>query len=196
MSAPIVWPEAALDPVARARVVAVSIPAAALAETTLSAPFDETWAWISDLSRSVPSFDRDVSAIRIRSRSDVGGGAEELTATVRSHGVPWPFTVRLEPGFCLMQARGRAYVVVMAAVPEPGDPTRTRFVHVEGVALQGTGVLRPVLERRGRDQRRSGDPTLFRPPNWSGAILVRGISAGQTLFQVSLTLGGESTRFE
>jgi hypothetical protein len=147
MSSPIVWPVAGLDPLARARVLAASIPGAASAEATLDAPFDETWAWIEDLPRSVPSFDRDVSAIRIRTRVDRGAGVQDLTAMVRTHGVPFPFDVRLEPGFCLMQARARAYVVVMAAAAVPDDPTRTRMVHVEGVPLPGAAVLRRVIAR-------------------------------------------------
>lgn len=148
MSAEIAWPAAELDAVARARVLVASMPGAASAETTIDAPFDETWAWIEDLPRSVPSFDRDVSAIRIRTRVDRGDGSAELSATVRTHGlIPYPFTIRLEPGFCLMQARARAYVVVMAAAPVPDDPARTRFLHAEGVPVPGAGLLRPVLAR-------------------------------------------------
>jgi hypothetical protein len=147
MSPAISWPIASLTPLARARALAAAFPSAALSESTLDASFAETWGFIADLPRSVPRFDRDVSAISIRTRLDIGDGAEHLTATVRNHGVPWPFTVRLEPGFCLMRARGRAYTVVMAAAPEPGDPARTRFVHVEAVPLPGTGFLRPLLAR-------------------------------------------------
>jgi hypothetical protein len=147
MNPDVSWPTATLDPLARARLLAASIPSAARAEATLDAPFAEAWAWLEDLPRSVPSFDRDVSAIRIRSRVDLAGGAQQLAASVSNHGVRWPFTVRLEPGFCLMQARARAYVVVMAAAPEPGDPTRTHFVHVEAVPLPGAGFLRPLLTR-------------------------------------------------
>lgn len=72
---------------------------------------------------------------------------EQLTATVHNHGVPWPFTVRLESGFCLMQARGRAFTVVMAAAPEPGNPECTRFVHIEAVPVPGFRFVRPVLGR-------------------------------------------------
>jgi hypothetical protein len=147
MSPEIAWPTATLSPVARARMLAASIPSAAIAEATLDAPFGETWAWLEDLPHSVPEFDRDVSAIRIRSTVDLGDGAQRLRASVSNHGVRWPFTVRLEPGFCLMQASARVYVVIMAAAPEPGDPSRTRFVHVEGVPLPGAGFLTPVLAR-------------------------------------------------
>jgi hypothetical protein len=141
------WPVAGLDPLARARVLAAALPSAGLAEGVLDAPFDETWRWIEDLPRSVPAFDRDVSAIRIRSRATRADGAEDLTATVRAHGVPYPFAVRMERGFCLMQARARAYLVVMAAAPDPEASGRTRFVHVEGVPVPGSGFLRPVIER-------------------------------------------------
>ena len=148
MSPQVAWPIAALDPIARARVLVASMPGAALAERTIDAPFAEAWAWIEDLPHSVPSFDRDVSAIRIRTRVDHGDGVADLTAAVRTHGlIPYPFTIRLEPGFCLMQARARAYVVVMAAAPVPDDPTRTRMVHAEGVPLPGARLLRPVIAR-------------------------------------------------
>lgn len=147
MSPSIEWPRAGLDPIMRARVLAASIPSAAAAETVLDAPFADTWAWIEDLPRSAPAFDRDVSSIRIRSQVDRGDRVRDLTATVRTHGVPYPFAIRLEPGFCVMQARARAYLVVMAAAPMPGDPGRTRFVHVEGVPWPGTGFLAPVIER-------------------------------------------------
>jgi hypothetical protein len=147
MSPEIAWPTATLGPLARARSLAASIPSAAIAESTLDAPFGETWAWLADLPQSVPEFDRDVSAIRIQSTVDLGDGVQRLRASVSNHGVRWPFTVRLEPGFCLMQARARVYVVIMAAAPETGDPSRTRFVHVEGVPLPGVGFLAPVLGR-------------------------------------------------
>jgi hypothetical protein len=147
MSPQIAWPTAGLDPLARARVLAAAMPGAAFAQRTVDAPFATTWGWIEDLPRSVPTFDRDVSAIRIRTRVDRGAGVQDLTATVRTHGIPYPFTIRLEPGFCLMQARARAYVVMMAAAPVAGDPSRTRLVHVEGVPLPGAGLLRPVLAR-------------------------------------------------
>lgn len=140
------WPTATLDPLRRARVLAAAWPSAAIAETTLDAPFAETWAWIADLPRSVPTFDNDVTGIEIRSRTAVDGG-EELAATVRTHGVPWPFSVRLEDGFCVMTGRARAYLVVMGAMPDPDAPERTRFAHVEAVPLPGTGVVRPVLAR-------------------------------------------------
>ncbi len=145
MSADIIWPAATLSPIARARAIAAAIPSAGIMESTLDAPFAEAWAFLADLPRSVPQFDRDVSSITVRGRVELGDGAEQLRVTVHNHGVPWPFTVRLESGFCLMRARGRLYTVVMAATPDPADPTRTRFVHVEAVPLPGAGFLRPVL---------------------------------------------------
>jgi hypothetical protein len=140
------WPTATLDPLRRARVLAAAWRSAAIAETTLEAPFAETWDWITDLPHSVPAFDRDVTGIEIRSRAAVDGG-EDLAVTVHTHGVPWPFGVRLEDGFCVMTGRARAYLVVMAAMPDPDAPDRTRFAHVEAVPVPGTGLLRPVLTR-------------------------------------------------
>ena len=105
MTPSIEWPRAGLDPITRAHVLAASIPSAVAVETILAAPFADIWAWLEDLPRSVPAFDHDVSGIRIRSEVDRGDGVRDLTATVRTHGVPYPFAIRLEPGFCLMQAR-------------------------------------------------------------------------------------------
>lgn len=147
MSLDISWPPATLTPLARARALAAAIPSAAWAEVTLDASFGDCWGFVADLPHSVPAFDGDVSSIRIRTRVEIGDGVEQLTATVRNHGVPWPFSVRLEPGFCLMQARSRLYTVVMAAAPEPGDPTRTRFLHLEAIARPGGRFVRPVIER-------------------------------------------------
>lgn len=147
MSPDISWPPAELTPLVRARALAAAIPSAASAEVTLAAPFADCWRFIADLPHSVPAFDGDVSSLRIRTRVEIGDGVEQLTATVHNHGVPWPFSVRLESGFCLMQARARLYTVVMAAAPEPGDPTRTRFLHVEAVPLLGGRLVRSVIER-------------------------------------------------
>ena len=62
------------------------------------------------------------------------------------------FDVRLEEGLCVMRARGRLFLVGMAAVAE-GD--QTRFRHAEGVPLPGGRLLRPVVRRTSRaDSRR------------------------------------------
>lgn len=139
------WPVASLDPIGRARVLAATVPSAAWTEGVLDAPYDATWAWVSDLERSVPLFDTDVRRLRVTSRSDEAD-ALRLRVVATSFGIPVPFDVRLEDGFCLMRAVARIFLVVMAAVPEDGGQ-RTRFFHMEAVPLPGTASVRRRLQR-------------------------------------------------
>ena len=139
------WPMAKMGPIGRARALAASIPGAAWVEGVLDAPYDETWPWVADLETSVPSFDAQVRKLRVVSRRPEAG-AERLRIAATTYGVAFPFDVRLEDGFCLMQARARLYLVVMAAEPHDGG-TRTRFFHLEAVPLPGTGLLRGRLQR-------------------------------------------------
>jgi hypothetical protein len=133
------WPSAELDAIARLRVIEAANPFVAAAEGVVDAP------WISDLERSVPEFDGSVSRIRINRRD---GADLAISAWSGKVPVPLPLRARLEEGFCLMQGRGRIYLVGMAAVAE-GDRTRVR--HVEGVPLPGIGRLaRAAVQREVR----------------------------------------------
>ena len=148
------WPEAGLDAIGRLRVIEAAVPAAAASETVIDAPFDRVWAYVTDMERSIAEFDSLVGRVRIRQREPAPGGAEDLVLQVWAPGSPVAlvFDVRLEPGLCLMRARGRLFLVGMAAVAE-GD--RTRFRHAEGVPLPGGRLLRPVVRRTSRaDSRR------------------------------------------
>jgi hypothetical protein len=139
------WPTAGLDPIRRARVMAAALPGG-FAEVVLDVPYERVWSWLSDLEHSVPAFDAQVDELRITSRRpDPAGAGEELTLTATHRRVPIPFTARLEDGWCLMQARGRLFVVVMAAVPE--GPNRTRYAHLEAVPKPGGDRLTPRLTR-------------------------------------------------
>jgi hypothetical protein len=139
------WPVARLGPIGRAMTLARSIPSAAWAEGVLDAPYTTTWRWLSDLERSVPAFDTQVRKVHVVERAPADG-AEQLRITASTFGVAFPFDVRLEDGFCLMQARARLYLVVMAAEPHDGG-ARTRFFHLEAIPLPGTRVLRGYLQR-------------------------------------------------
>ena len=139
------WPLAALGPIARARVLAATVPSAASVEGVLDAPYDVVWPWVADLEHSVPRFDAQVRALRVLERRPEGD-AEALHIRATSMGMRLPFDVRLENGFCLMQARLRLYLVVMAAEPAD-DGAHTRFFHMEAVPLPGTGRLRGYLQR-------------------------------------------------
>jgi hypothetical protein len=142
---PVEWPVATLDPIRRAKVLGAAIRSAAWAEGVIAAPWAETWAWITDFERSVPRFDHDVDSIKVHERSREAD-VERVQLTARSHGVPIRFDVRVEDGFCLMRGWARLYVVVMAAQPAD-DGKHTRFLHLEGVPLPGTKLLRGRLRR-------------------------------------------------
>jgi hypothetical protein len=124
------WPVAQLDPIMRLRAVAAAYPSAGVAETVVALPFDDAWAWLMDLERSVPTFDTEVIHVRIHERD-----GDRLRLTARNRRVPFgiPFDVTIEPGFCIMRARSRAFLVVMAAMPT--DDGRTRFAHAEALPL-------------------------------------------------------------
>ena len=137
------WPVAMFGPIARARALASSIPGAAWAEGILDAPYETAWPWIADLETSVPRFDSQVHKLRVLTRA-AEGSAQRLRVAATSFGVAVPFEVRLEDGFCLMQARARLYLVIMAAEPLDAG-ARTRFFHLEAVPLPGTRLLRSIL---------------------------------------------------
>jgi hypothetical protein len=138
------WPVASMGPIARAGALAASIPGAVWLEGMLDAPYDVVWPWVADLEMSVPRFDAQVRKLRVLERR-AEDSAERLRITATTF-VPVPFTVRLEDGFCLMQARARLYVVLMAAEPDDTG-TRTRFFHLEAVPLPGARLLRGRLRR-------------------------------------------------
>ena len=137
------WPEARLDPVRRLHVVAAGLPNAGVGEVVLDRPYDEVWSWMMDLERSVPTFDAVVRRLRVRGTT--ADGRLSLTAWQRGNPLPMPFVATVEDGWCLMQARARAFVVLMAATPL--DDGRTRYAHAEAVPLPGTARLRPRLQR-------------------------------------------------
>ena len=139
------WPTATLGPVARARALAASIPSAAWAEGILDAPYDVTWRWVRDLEVSVPQFDSQVTRLQVIERR-ADDGAERLRIKAWSMGIGLPFDVRLEEGYCLMQARARLYLVVMAAEPHD-DARKTRFFHVEAIPLPGAALMRRAIVR-------------------------------------------------
>jgi len=144
MTASVVWPEAKLSPVARARALAAGIAGAGYHEAIFDVPYEVAWPRLIDLERSVPAADKLVRRIRVDERRRLDDGVEELRFRSSSPlGLVARFTARVEDGFCLMQATRRLYVVVMAA--EPTDDGRTRFGQLEGVPRRGTRFLRPIM---------------------------------------------------
>jgi hypothetical protein len=139
------WPTAALDPIRRARILAAAVPGG-FAEVVLDVPYERAWAWLTDLERSVPAFDRRVDRLRITARRPAGDGvAEDISFVATRHGVSLPFTARLEDGWCVMRARGRIFVVVMAAVPDGAG--RTRYAQLEAAPLPLGRLLQSHFSR-------------------------------------------------
>jgi hypothetical protein len=139
------WPTAALDPIRRARILAAAMPGG-FAEVVLDVPYERAWAWLTDLEHSVPAFDRRVDRLRITGRRPAGeGGAEDLSFIATRHRVSLPFTARLEDGWCVMRARGRLFVVVMAAVADGAE--RTRYAQLEAMPLPGGRLLQRRFSR-------------------------------------------------
>lgn len=139
-------PSASLDRIARLRVLSAGLPGSAVVETVLDAPFDEAWAWVADLERSVPAFDSDVARLRVVRREPHPIGGERLRIRTRYTAValwiPAVIDVHLALGWCWMVSRPQVYVVGMAAEPD-GD--RTRFAHLEGLAFNIPRRLQPLL---------------------------------------------------
>ena len=135
------WPDAELDPIRRLHVVAAGLPNVAVGEVTVDMPFDELWPWLMDLERSVPLVDSMVTDVRMTGVDRKG----RTRMRARQRGVPFPvpFVVTEEDGWCVMQAVGRLFVVLMAAVPT--EDGRTRYAHAEAIPLPGTRFLRPFL---------------------------------------------------
>lgn len=147
--APSPWPVATLDPVALLRALAAGLDGVAIEERRLDARFEDVWSFISDLERSIPTFDRTVASIRILETR--GEKLRVRAGSTRHHGfVPLTFDVDLRPGWCWMVSRPQLYVVGMAAVP---DGSGTRFAHMEGLAIPWA-PLRPLLQRVARRQAR------------------------------------------
>jgi hypothetical protein len=136
------WPEAQLDTIGRLHVLASVYPSAATAEINLDVPFDDAWSWLMDLERNVPRWDTVVRKVRLKQRPD---GDFRMLAWARRSPLPWVFRVHIEPGFCLMQGRGRAFLVLMAAVPD--GPERTRYAHAEAVPIRRLAFLQRRFQR-------------------------------------------------
>ena len=138
MSAAASWPAAGLDPVARLRALAASMPWVSLEEIVIAAPFERVWSYIEDMERGVPQFEGNVRRIEILSRE---GDRLRLRSTD-----PLGFRMRLDavlrPGWCVM--RGALGELGMAAAPV--GPAATRFAHFEGSRRLGR-LARPLFRR-------------------------------------------------
>ena len=136
------WPVADVGPIARLRAVAAAFPNAGVGEVVLDQPFGDVWAWMMDFERSTPTFDGHVRRVRIRRRTDAG---VRMWVWTRWNPIPFHFDVSIEPGFCMMRATGRLFLVLMAS--ETDEQGRTRYAHAEAIPLPGAGWLRRLLQR-------------------------------------------------
>lgn len=141
------WPIARLDRIARLRVMAAGLPGTTVVETRIDRPFDEVWAWVSDLEVSVPTFDGDVKSLRIERGGDPDVVFQDLrirtSSTAAVLWIPLVHDVKLARGWCWMASRPQIYVVGMAAEPDGDDATR--FALLEGLGFAFPRPLRLLL---------------------------------------------------
>ena len=133
------WPTVELDPIARLRVMARTLPGVFMEERVLDAPLDDVWNLVTDFETWVPQFDSDVDAVRILGQGERGPRIRAYGRLLgRRFGLD--IDVELERGWCWMPSP--YYVVGMGAVAEGG---RTRFGHLEGVPLGGPPLVQRML---------------------------------------------------
>jgi hypothetical protein len=112
------------------RVLARVIPGLVLHEIVVDAPYERAWPIVADFERSVPIADRTIRSFRVRGRRD-----DRFTARVNG----MPVDGLVEEGLSLMQAKGRTYLVGVAAEATPDG--RTRLALMEGIPRRLLGRL-------------------------------------------------------
>jgi len=135
------WPEAQLDPIRRMRILAASIPGAAMAETVIAQPFERVWAVASDLEGELPHLIRDFRTVRVSP-----GEKGRLVLHARGYlGQRARFDVVLRPGWCWMQSR--FLLGGMAAAPHPDGTT---VALLGGLRQPGIRAMQPLVNAAGR----------------------------------------------
>jgi hypothetical protein len=136
------WPVAEFDDVRALRVLAATVPGAAVHETVLDSPLEEVWAVAADLVGAMPRWLPDIHSVQLSQHGDeaIVVGHTRLRAR---------FDIELRPGWCLMQSR--FLLGGMAATEEP-DGTRFAFLGAFRVPAAGPlgAVIRPLTRRLGR----------------------------------------------
>ena len=120
------WPAVELDPVARLRALAASLPHLALEERVIEAPFARVWSYIEDLERGVPRFEGNVRRLRVLRRE----GERLWLESEGALGLRLRMQAVLRPGWCVMATASGSAQIGMAARSE--GPGQTRFAHFEG----------------------------------------------------------------
>jgi hypothetical protein len=133
-----VWPAAELDPVARLRALAASMPWVGFEEAVIAAPFARVWSYIDDMERGVPQFEGNVRRLEIVRRE-----GERLWLLSESPlGVTLSMQAVLRSGWCVMGTGSGSVQIGMAARAEA--PGCTRFAHFEGSRWLGR-LARPLF---------------------------------------------------
>jgi hypothetical protein len=138
VSAAPVWPAALVDPVARLRALAASLPWVSFEEAVIEAPFARVWSYLEDMERGVPQFEANVRRLEIVARH----GDRLVLRSWGPAGLSMRLDAVLRPGWCVM--RGALGEIGMAATPV--GPDATRFAHFEGSRRLGR-IARPVFRR-------------------------------------------------
>jgi hypothetical protein len=138
VSAAPVWPAARVDPVARLRALAASLPWVSYEEAVIEAPFARVWSYIADMERGVPQFEGNVRRLEIVARE----GERLVVDSWGPGGLRMRLDAVLRPGWCVM--RGALGEIGMAAAPLGAGATR--FAHFEGSRRLGR-IARPVFRR-------------------------------------------------
>ncbi|MFE2926620.1 hypothetical protein [Streptomyces goshikiensis] len=127
---------AAIDTVARLRVMAAGVRGARVVERVVPAPVERVWALMSDLEGEFGHFQPDMRRVRV-----VRVAGDRVEAVARSR---WGLRARLRgvlrPGWCWLQSR--FLIIGMAAAPEPGGGTRVALTG--GVRVPGRAAIVPL----------------------------------------------------
>lgn len=134
-------PSAGLGPVRRLQVLAAAIPGATYDETIIYAPFDQLWAFLSDMDTAMP-----LLFPNFRTWRTVSHQGEQLQAAAAGYlGLRSIFDVMLKSGLCIMQ--DRRFIGGLAAQPDTAG-TRFALLAAPRRPARHLGVpLRPVVRR-------------------------------------------------
>ncbi|WP_407911464.1 hypothetical protein [Kitasatospora sp. NE20-6] len=133
------WPVADFDSVRALRVLATTVPGAAVHETLLPTSLEDVWAVAADLAGAMPQWLPDIRTVSV---SPDGGEA----VVVGHSRLRARFDIELRPGWCLMQSR---YLLGGMAAVEEADGTRFAFLGAFRVPAAGVlgAALRPLTRR-------------------------------------------------